>query len=458
MTTEERQEIISAVLSSIKTNSRLITDLTEVTTVPGESYIELSGGRRIKGTTLATILQQAIMNDAVGPTLAEEKKQREAADTIIKSLIEGLSDKYTELDGNKFDKAKVVQERGDSTDCVMSQNAVTADMNQLRQSIDRVKIEQGAITNNSISLSFTDSNGNRGVIMLGSATMLKAGLLSAQDYYKILQAFAEVRTLNLERIAALKSSATPTNVKIAIEREGDDVEDVEAEIPSATPTSAGVMSATQAKNLASVFEKNFPFEIVEEWSNQGVFEEGDEVSATIRMKIVKNGVDVYDECTIRTNLIHHHDENSGEVYFESEALAGSYVVPTIEVSMNGETLFRSYEYRFTKFVYGKSYDADKVTDPKMLLGPGCDIEELREYNSCDLELTRLSPHIGYIFAVPEITHLYVYDESGAEVDGCEQGNIDISRQCDPSIKDRYTYVIVPASPRPWRFRITNHLY
>ena len=393
MTTEERQEIISAVLSSIKTNSRLITDLTEVTTIPGESYIELSGGRRIKGTTLATILQQAIMNDAVVPTLAEEKKQREAADTIIKSLIEGLSDKYTTLDGKKFDKAKVVQESGDGTDCVMSQNAVTSYMNQLRQSIDRVKIEPGTITDNSISLSFTDSNGNSGVIMLGSATMQKAG----------------------------------------------------------------VMSATQAKNLASVFEKNFPIEIVEEWSNQGVFEEGDEVSATIRMKIVKNGVDVYNKCIIRTNMIPQHDEISGEVYFESEALAGSYVVPTIEVSMNGETLFRSYEYRFAKFVYGTSYYDDGVLDPKTLLGPGCDIEELREDNSSDLELTRLSPYIGYIFAVPEITHLYVYDESGAEVDGCEQGNIDIARQCDPSKKDRYTYVIVPVSPRPWRFRITNHL-
>lgn len=457
MTTEERQGIISAVLSSIKTNSRLITDLTEVTTVPGESYIELSGGRRIKGTTLATILQQAIMNDAVVPTLAEEKKQREAADTIIKSLIEGLSGKYTTLDGNKFDKAKVVQERGDGTDCVMSQNAVTSHMNQLRQSIDRVKIEPGIITDNSISLSFTDSNGNRGIIMLGSVTRQKAGLISAQDYDKILQALALVSTLNLERIAALKSSATPTNVKIAIEREGDDVDDVEAEIPSATPTSAGVMSASQVKNLTDVVEKSYPLELLEEWSNQGVYEEGDDVSIQIGMQIVKHGKDVYDKCSIRSNVPHQHDDETGDVYFESAPLSGSYIEHIIEIYMGDERLARQYKYYFRKFVYGTSYDVDRVSDPKTLLGPGCDLEELREDNSCDLELTRLYPHIGYIFAVPEITHLYVFDESGAEVDGCEQGNIDIPRQCDPSKKDRYTYVIVPVSPRPWRFRITNHL-
>ena len=56
MTTEEKQEIINAVLSAIRTNSKTITQLTRVTEMSDDDYIELSGGRRVAYPVLMAIL------------------------------------------------------------------------------------------------------------------------------------------------------------------------------------------------------------------------------------------------------------------------------------------------------------------------------------------------------------------------------------------------------------------
>ena len=52
MTEEEKQSIISEILSAIRTNSLTIDDLTQLDTMPSDAYIEISGGRRISCETL----------------------------------------------------------------------------------------------------------------------------------------------------------------------------------------------------------------------------------------------------------------------------------------------------------------------------------------------------------------------------------------------------------------------
>ena len=60
MTTEEKQEIINAVLSAIRTNSKTITQLTPVTEMSDDDYIELSGGRRVSYYRLYEVLLAAV--------------------------------------------------------------------------------------------------------------------------------------------------------------------------------------------------------------------------------------------------------------------------------------------------------------------------------------------------------------------------------------------------------------
>ena len=69
MTAEEKQEIISSVLSAIRTNSALITDLTEITRFPETGYFEISGGRRISSKNLKECIQQDILRDVLLPFL-----------------------------------------------------------------------------------------------------------------------------------------------------------------------------------------------------------------------------------------------------------------------------------------------------------------------------------------------------------------------------------------------------
>ena len=74
MTATERQGIISdvvqSVLQSLRTNSARIVDLTRVTSLPANSYIELSDGKRIKADDLANAIQTRILNEAVYPIIS----------------------------------------------------------------------------------------------------------------------------------------------------------------------------------------------------------------------------------------------------------------------------------------------------------------------------------------------------------------------------------------------------
>ena len=53
---EDKQNIISAVLSAIRTNSKTIEQLTPVTSLSDDDNIELSGGKRVQVKVLRELL------------------------------------------------------------------------------------------------------------------------------------------------------------------------------------------------------------------------------------------------------------------------------------------------------------------------------------------------------------------------------------------------------------------
>lgn len=131
MTSEEKQTIVTAVLEALKTNSVRITDLTEVSNMPDSCYIEVSGGRKISGSSLIQALASEIVESAVTPAINTEKSQREAKDTELQGLITALQT----LTNTKLASSAVVQTTGTGTTVVMSQNAVTILITALQSSV-----------------------------------------------------------------------------------------------------------------------------------------------------------------------------------------------------------------------------------------------------------------------------------------------------------------------------------
>ena len=66
MTSEEKQEIINAVLSALATNSKTIAQLTPVTALNDNDSFEVSGGKRITFYVLRQLIEAASSQDTSG--------------------------------------------------------------------------------------------------------------------------------------------------------------------------------------------------------------------------------------------------------------------------------------------------------------------------------------------------------------------------------------------------------
>ena len=273
MTAEEKQEIVSEVISAIRTNSAQITDLTEVQELPSGGYIELSGGRRISASVFLTLIQAAIVEGSITPLI-----------TRVGTLENGVS----ELNTNKFDKANVVEASGNSSDLVMSQKYVTMLLNSLNIRVANINVAKGDNGTTSFAIRFTNDQGNTTTITLTAATTSKAGLLSAADK-------TSLEELKGAKVTNMRVDTGEESVSVVVENVtlGDAFEAV---IPKAgtipdgeTDPVAGVMSAEQAQDLDAVVLQVFPLEVTVASSNAGLFENGTTVTPDVRIDIMRRG-------------------------------------------------------------------------------------------------------------------------------------------------------------------------
>lgn len=100
MTEEEKQSIISEILSAIRTNSLTIDDLTQLDTMPSDAYIEISGGRRISCETLKQAVASLFDDDIhklyigisnIDKSLNDEAQRAEEAETELEKRLMGTS-------------------------------------------------------------------------------------------------------------------------------------------------------------------------------------------------------------------------------------------------------------------------------------------------------------------------------------------------------------------------------
>jgi hypothetical protein len=98
MTDNELQTIVEAVLESLKTNGKTIEQLTAVTTMGTNDYIELNGGRKVKYSVLYDQLYTAAQ-----AVIEASETGMWAAINALRSVVENLNEVYcTEAEYNEM--------------------------------------------------------------------------------------------------------------------------------------------------------------------------------------------------------------------------------------------------------------------------------------------------------------------------------------------------------------------
>ena len=420
MTQEEKQEIIEAVIASLRTNSALIEDLTEVQEVPSGSYIELSGGRRIEADTFRQVIQ-----------------------TLIEASIQSALDQ-------KFDKADVVETTGSSSSKVLSQKFVTQLLSAIGTKLDNINVTLGTGTANNVVILFTNDDGTSSAITLPTVTTSAAGVLSAADKAALDGLKTDMPGVKNAKVTGASLETDDDSATVVIETSS---QNHEVTIPKAgtiptgeTDPVAGVMSAQQAKDLDDVVLQVFPLVVTVASSNADAYEKGETVTPAVELSIKRRGVNVASEATITTTMTVDGTSLSYESITENTSF-------NISVSHKGSTVsVPQQQYKFFNYVYGEVLNAV----PSDIVAAISAAQTLCELSNRTTYSGTLAAGKVFIFAVPGNVNLVCrHTETGALISGCTTGTALIPRKCDANTTDSYSYIIVPASDVAWNFKITN---
>lgn len=438
MTAEEKQEIVSEVISSIRTNSAQILDLTEVQELPSGGYIELSGGRRISASVFLTLIQAAIVEGSITP---------------LTSRVGTLENNVLALNTNKFDKANVVEASGNSSELVMSQKYVTMLLNSLGIRLANINVAKGTNGTTNFEIRFTNDQGSTTTITLTAATTSKAGLLSAADK-------TSLEDLKGAKVTNMRVDTGEESVSVVVENVtlGDAFAAV---IPKAgtipegeTDPVAGVMSAEQAQDLDAVVLQVFPLDVTVASSNAGLFEKGTTVTPDVRIDIMRRGVTVKDYASLSSTLrVVSETTNGLRLGYDAITENTSF---NIAVSHKGATVnVPQQQYRFVNFIYGDVLSA--APEAGSIATHLREARTLRQLSTSTTYNGTLQAGTFFIFGVPgNVSLVCRHSETGAIISGCTTGTVQVPRQNNYDVTDLYSYIVVPSSDVAWNFKITNN--
>lgn len=437
MTAEEKQEIVSEVISSIRTNSAQILDLTEVQELPSGGYIELSGGRRISASVFLTLIQAAIVEGSITP---------------LTSRVGTLENNVLALNTNKFDKANVVEASGNSSELVMSQKYVTMLLNSLGIRLANINVAKGTNGTTNFEIRFTNEQGSTTTITLTAATASKAGLLSAADKTS-LEDLKGAKVTNMrvdtgeESVSVVVENVTLGDAFAAVIPKAGTIPDGE------TDPVAGVMSAEQAQDLDAVVLQVFPLEVNVEGSNAGLFEKGTLVTPLVKLNITRRGVGVARSVTLDT-VLHVGTTTDNTINLDYHQVSENTTFG-IAVSHKGSTVnVPQQQYKFVNFIYGDVLSsAPEIANIATLLRASI---TLRQLSTSTTHSGTLQAGKFFIFGVPgNVTLMCRHSETGAVISGCTTGTVQVARQNNAEITDLYSYIVIPSSDVAWNFKITN---
>lgn len=435
MTAEEKQEIVSEVLSAIRTNSAQINDLTEVQEVPSGGYIEISGGRRISAQVFLSLIQAAIVDESVNPIITR---------------LNGVEAETENLTRDKLDKANVVEAQGDSSELVMSQKFLTQMFNSLGVQIGNIKVVKGTNNASVYEIKYTNSQGNTSTISIDSATGNRAGLLSAADK-------TALEVLKEKILESVELDYSASSVELAMDKADGSGWAIEFPVAGYTPAGqgspvAGVMSAEQAEDLDACVLQVFPLSVVVSVTNAGNYERGTSVTPAVFLGITRRGVGVAQETTLTTPM-RVVSETANNLRLEYDPITENTSF-NIAVHHKGSTVnVAQQQYRFMNYVYGDVL----TTVPNDIADAIYNARTLQELSTRTTYSGTLQANKLFLFAVPgNVTLLCKHSETGADISGCTTGICLVPRRQDNETRDTYSYIIVPASDVAWNFKITNN--
>ena len=438
MTNEEKQEIISAVLESLRVNSRRIEDLTTVQTLVGSEYLEIDGGRKIAVIALKSIIQAAIESNSVDP---------------LGIRVNALENSVDNLQRDKFNIADIVEAEGNNSTYVMSQKFVTQKLGEIRTKLGKISVSLGTGDGSNVYLVFTDQSGAQSTITLAKATTTKAGVLSAADK-------SIINRLDKSEITDMSVLCDDENVIIDLgvnNGQGHSgIIPTAGTIPEGEENAvAGVMSAEQAADLADVILQVYPLVAAISYSNAGTFEKGLSVVPNVTVDVLRRGVGVATEATVTSTL--RVVETPGNTPSDKFYLAYDAITENasfnIAITHKGMTVnLPQQQYRFANYVYGEVIDEE----PANIAATIFNATTLKELGTRTTYNGTLAADKMFLFAVPGNVNLVCrHSETGASISGCVTGQTNVPRQNNANFTDLYSYIIVPASDIAWNFKIVN---
>lgn len=221
----------------------------------------------------------------------------------------------------------------------------------------------------------------------------------------------------------------------------------------ATPTTPGLMSATDKNMFDDMVTEVFPLTVAVASSNAGTREIGTSVTPNIVLGITRKGADVSSSANTTSS--------EGTVQSDHKTIIGSALTSgtttfQISVSQGGQTKSAPDQvFDFMNYMYY----GEVSTKPASATA----VATLCENGSLSKQLSRattktstnLAANKYYVFAVKGSVNLVCrHAGTDAVVTGCTTGTATVQR-VNNSGSDSYSYIIVEKSASAWSFKITN---
>ena len=133
MTEDEKTLIVQEVLAAIKANSLSLEQLTAVVDLQPESFVEISGGRKMKISMLVSEIAKSINDSNVAPLVDGEAKARKKADDELAARISSEVSKLESADAEVKSTIATIQNLVNQTSVNVSNN--TRDISKIQEDV-----------------------------------------------------------------------------------------------------------------------------------------------------------------------------------------------------------------------------------------------------------------------------------------------------------------------------------
>ena len=137
MTEDEKTLIVQEVLAAIKANSLSLEQLTAVVDLQPESFVEISGGRKMKISILVSEIAKSINDSNVAPLVDGEAKARKKADDELAARISSEVSKLESADAEVKSTIATLQNLVNQTSINVSNN--TRDISKIQEDVATTK-------------------------------------------------------------------------------------------------------------------------------------------------------------------------------------------------------------------------------------------------------------------------------------------------------------------------------